>query len=65
MEIKLTKPFARTGGVDEFDTRQFKKALNRLGYYRPFIKKIPANSKHSIKIVKLSNGNIKFTAVYR
>ena len=36
MEIKLSKPFAANSGVDEFDTRQIKKALNRLGYYKPY-----------------------------
>lgn len=38
MKIKLTKPFASNGKADEFDTRQIKKALNRLGYYIPYEK---------------------------
>lgn len=38
MKIKLDKPFASNGGADESDTRQIKKALNRLGYYRPYEK---------------------------
>ena len=37
MQIKLNKPFARNGGVDEFDVKQVKKALNRLGYYQPHV----------------------------
>jgi peptidoglycan hydrolase-like protein with peptidoglycan-binding domain len=35
MKIELTKPFARNSRVDEYDVRQIKKALNRLGYYAP------------------------------
>lgn len=35
MNILLTQRFARDGNADEFDTRQIKKALNRLGYYMP------------------------------
>jgi|GEM_PF-2642781 len=35
MTIKLSKPFSRNNAVDEFDVRQMKKALNRLGYYTP------------------------------
>lgn len=35
MKIKLAKPFASNSPVDEFDARQIKKALNRLGYYHP------------------------------
>lgn len=38
MTIKLTKPFAANAAVDEFDVRQIKKALNRLGYYMPYEK---------------------------
>lgn len=38
MEIKLKLPFAANSRVDEFDVRQMKKALNRLGYYRPYEK---------------------------
>lgn len=38
MKIKLSKPFASNGKVDEFDVRQMKKALNRLGYYQPYEK---------------------------
>jgi peptidoglycan hydrolase-like protein with peptidoglycan-binding domain len=36
MDIKLNKPFAANSAVDEFDVRQMKKALNRLGYYQPY-----------------------------
>lgn len=36
MEIKLNKPFGSNSAVDEFDVKQMKKALNRLGYYQPF-----------------------------
>lgn len=38
MNIKLNKPFAANSAVDEFDVRQIKKALNRLGYYQPYEK---------------------------
>jgi len=38
MTIKLSKPFAANGAVDEFDVRQVKKTLNRLGYYQPYEK---------------------------
>lgn len=38
MEIKLSKPFAANTAVDEFDVRQLKKVLNRLGYYQPYDK---------------------------
>ncbi len=38
MKIKLNEPFASNGNVDEFDVKQIKKALNRLGYYQPFEK---------------------------
>lgn len=38
MKIKLNKPFAANSAVDEFDVKQIKKALNRLGYYQPFEK---------------------------
>ena len=38
MDIKLNKPFAANSAVDEFDVRQMKKALNRLGYYQPYEK---------------------------
>lgn len=38
MKIKLNKPFAANSAVDEFDVRQIKKALNRLGYYQPYEK---------------------------
>ncbi|WP_049782117.1 peptidoglycan-binding protein [Micavibrio aeruginosavorus] len=36
MKISLLKPFASNGKADEFDVRQMKKALNRLGYYHPY-----------------------------
>lgn len=35
MEITLSKRLARNTPADEFDVRQLKKALNRLGYYQP------------------------------
>ena len=35
MNIKLSKPFASNSAVDEFDVKQLKKILNRLGYYMP------------------------------
>lgn len=35
MNITLNTTFSSNNAVDEFDTRQIKKALNRLGYYRP------------------------------
>ncbi len=38
MKIKLNKPFAANSAVDEFDVRQVKKTLNRLGYYQPYEK---------------------------
>lgn len=38
MNIKLSKPFAANSPADEFDTRQIKKVLNRLGYYQPYHK---------------------------
>lgn len=36
MKIELSQPFAANGKVDEFDVKQMKKALNRLGYYEPY-----------------------------
>ncbi len=38
MEIILEKPLASNSPAEEFDVRQMKKALNRLGYYTPFAK---------------------------
>ncbi len=38
MKIELNKPFAANAATDEFDVRQMKKALNRLGYYQPYEK---------------------------
>lgn len=38
MKIKLNKPFSANSAVDEFDVKQIKKALNRLGYYQPYEK---------------------------
>jgi len=38
MKIVLSQPFALNGRVDEFDVKQMKKALNRLGYYQPYEK---------------------------
>ncbi len=38
MPIKLSRPFASNSAVEEFDLRQMKKTLNRLGYYTPFEK---------------------------
>ena len=35
MKIELKLPFAANSSVDDFDVRQMKKALNRLGYYQP------------------------------
>lgn len=35
MKIELSNPFASNSKVGEFDVRQLKKALNRLGYYQP------------------------------
>ncbi|MCB9988629.1 MAG: peptidoglycan-binding protein [Rhodospirillales bacterium] len=36
MTIELSEAFVRDGRVDEFDTMQVKRALNRLGYYTPY-----------------------------
>lgn len=38
MEIKLNKAFGANSAADEFDVKQIKKALNKLGYYKPFKK---------------------------
>ncbi|MFA5592715.1 MAG: peptidoglycan-binding protein [Micavibrio sp.] len=38
MKIELSQPFAANGKVDEFDVKQMKKALNRIGYYQPYEK---------------------------
>ena len=38
MKIELSQPFAANGKVDEFDVKQMKKTLNRLGYYQPYEK---------------------------
>ncbi len=38
MKIKLAQPFAASGNVDEYDVKQMKKALNRVGYYQPYEK---------------------------
>ncbi|HQX27620.1 MAG TPA: hypothetical protein PKX38_06750 [Alphaproteobacteria bacterium] len=38
MKIELSKPFTPNSKVDEYDTRQVKKSLNRLGYYQPYEK---------------------------
>jgi peptidoglycan hydrolase-like protein with peptidoglycan-binding domain len=38
MKIELSKPFAADSAADEYDVRQMKKALNRLGYYVPYEK---------------------------
>lgn len=38
MTIKLKQPFASNGEVDDYDVRQMKKMLNRLGYYTPYDK---------------------------
>lgn len=38
MTIKLSKPFTANNAVDEFDVRQMKGVLNRLGYYQPYEK---------------------------
>ncbi len=38
MTINLTRPFGPDSNVEEYDVRQIKKALNRLGYYQPYEK---------------------------
>lgn len=38
MPIKLSKPFGSNRAADDYDTRQMKKSLNRLGYYMPYEK---------------------------
>ncbi len=38
MLIALSKPFASNRAADDYDTRQMKKSLNRLGYYKPYEK---------------------------
>ena len=38
MKIELSKTLASNGAVANFDVRQMKKALNRLGYYTPYEK---------------------------
>ncbi|NBX67055.1 MAG: hypothetical protein EBQ96_08680 [Proteobacteria bacterium] len=38
MTIKISQPVAANGAAQDFDVRQIKKALNRLGYYQPFEK---------------------------
>lgn len=38
MEITLSHPFRRNGHIADYDMKQMKKALNRLGYYQPFAK---------------------------
>jgi peptidoglycan hydrolase-like protein with peptidoglycan-binding domain len=38
MDITLTAPFAADSAVNDFDVRQMKKALNRLGCYTPYEK---------------------------
>lgn len=38
MKIELSKPFASSSLVEEYDVVQVKKALNRLGYYFPYEK---------------------------
>ena len=38
MPIELSKPLARDSKAEEYDVRQFKKTLNRLGYYQPYEK---------------------------
>ncbi len=35
MKIKISKPFGANTPVDDYDVRQVKHALNRLGYYTP------------------------------
>lgn len=36
MEVTLTGAFIRNSKIDDYDMRQVKKALNRLGYYQPY-----------------------------
>lgn len=38
MQIQLKQPFAGDSPADEYDVRQIKHALNRLGYYMPYEK---------------------------
>lgn len=38
MKLEINQPFAADSAADEFDVRQMKKALNRLGYYTPYDK---------------------------
>lgn len=38
MKIDLSQPFASNGEVDEYDVKQMKKLLNRLGFYQPYEK---------------------------
>jgi hypothetical protein len=38
MKVELAKPFAANSKVDQYDVRQLKKSLNRLGYYQPYEK---------------------------
>ncbi|MCB1539178.1 MAG: peptidoglycan-binding protein [Rhodospirillales bacterium] len=38
MKIEIKHPFAANSPADEIDVRQIKKALNRLGYYKPYEK---------------------------
>lgn len=38
MNIKLSQPSAANMAVDDYDVRQVKKVLNRLGYYQPYKK---------------------------
>lgn len=38
MKIKLSRPFSGSNQVDEFDVKQVKKALNRVGFYVPYEK---------------------------
>jgi hypothetical protein len=38
MTIKLASNFAANGKVEDYDVRQMKKVLNRIGYYQPYEK---------------------------
>lgn len=38
MKLKLSAPLARNSAANEYDVKQVKKALNRLGYYTPYEK---------------------------
>lgn len=55
MKIELSQPFAVNSKVDEFDVKQMKKVLNRLGYYQPY--GTPQKCFHRIKRHNGCSGN--------